>query len=525
MTGRPAQAAATTASAEQDRSALTARIRAVAAVLLDQAAPDSPSGSVTESDDAGTLLDRMVRSIRTDLDPARAWLLYAGISTVLPTAEQVRSVLRTIELADPVTATLWLLDRCLEDAAAAGTTSHELRVVTGGVVVDVDFSSRHDVHTGIQRVVRSTLPHWSAAHDIVTTAWTPAMGMLRTLSDDEQSRVLRWTDWRAGAVERTDLATLRGGPGREERWTLVLPWRSVVVVAEVPFVGACRRLAAMAEHSGNAVVAIGYDCIPIVSADMVPPAEPNRFVQFLAAVKYMRRVAGISVSATAEFAGFSQMLVTQGLDGPDVVECALPASTPTDVPPEPPAGRPLILCIGSFEPRKNQLALLHAAEVLWREGLDFEVRLIGGGGVSRDVPSMVRRLARRGRPISIATGITDRELDAAYSRARFTVFPSTHEGYGLPIAESLAHGTPVITTGYGSTREIGASGGTVFIDPREDRSLIDAMRRLLVDDSEIRTLRAEIAKRPHRTWADYADDLWSRIVEPELSASTAGGRA
>jgi glycosyltransferase involved in cell wall biosynthesis len=149
---------------------------------------------------------------------------------------------------------------------------------------------------------------------------------------------------------------------------------------------------------------------------------------------------------------------------------------------------------------------------LWREGLDFEVRFIGGGGVSRQFPSQVARLARRGRPVSIATAVTDAELESAYADARFSVFASVHEGYGLPIAESLAHGTPVITSDYGSTREIAATGGTLVVDPRDDDAIVDAMRRLLTDDSLVRKIREEITQRPNRTWADYAAELWRVLV-------------
>ena len=65
------------------------------------------------------------------------------------------------------------------------------------------------------------------------------------------------------------------------------------------------RLAALAQYSGNAVTAIGYDCIPIVSADMVPPVETAKFVHYLGVIKHVRRVAGISISAATEFAGLT----------------------------------------------------------------------------------------------------------------------------------------------------------------------------------------------------------------------------
>lgn len=98
------------------------------------------------------------------------------------------------------------------------------------------------------------------------------------------------------------------------------------------------------------------------------------------------------------------------------------------------------------------------------------------------------------------------------------MFPSLHEGFGLPVVESLAHGTPVITSDFGSTAQSGAAGGTVLVDPRDDDALTGAMRTLLTDDDVLARLRAEIARRPERTWQDYADELWTQLVEPELQA-------
>jgi glycosyltransferase involved in cell wall biosynthesis len=392
----------------------------------------------------------------------------------------------------------------LAAAFEAGTPATGIRIVDSGVVVDVDFAARNDVHTGIQRVVRSVMPEWSRERELIPAAWTNTYSSLRTLDAAESTRVLQWGG--------------RGsGSGRlvEDDTTLVIPWRSVVVVAEVPIREVCPRLAAMAESSGNRVVAIGYDCIPLVSADMVPLVEPERFVHYLTAVKHMRRVAGISASATVEFRGFADMLSSQGLPGPTVFECGLPAPGLSEAPVES-ERRPMILCVGSFEPRKNQEGVLYAAQVLWREGLEFELCFVGGGGLGLGFPATVRRVARTGRPVSIATAVSDAELEAMYRAARFSVFASLHEGYGLPVVESLAHGVPVITTNYGSTREIGLAGGTVLIDPRDDRALVDAMRELLVDPGALAALRHQIGQRTSRTWADYADELWAQLVVPEL---------
>ena len=85
---------------------------------------------------------------------------------------------------------------------------------------------------------------------------------------------------------------------------------------------------------------------------------------------------------------------------------------------------------------------------------------------------------------------SDDLLWGGYRVARFTVFPSLNEGFGLPLAESLACGTPAVTSNYGSMREIvELGGGALLVDPRDDHSVADGMRALLTDDSLLEELR------------------------------------
>ena len=294
----------------------------------------------------------------------------------------------------------------------------------------------------------------------------------------------------------------------------------MVVLAETPPQAACERLAALAQYSGNTVVAVGYDCVPIVSADMVPAADTQRFAGYLSVLKHTRRIAGISRSATTEFRGFGSALAAQGLPGPTIIECPLPTQAAATAPPPPTAAAParsipLVLSVGSLEPRKNHLALLYAAERLWRDHLHFELLLIAGSGWGDEIPHRIAHLQAQGRPLTVRTGVSDTDLAAAYRQARFSVFASLHEGYGLPVAESLAYGTPVITTNYGSTRDIAAAGGAILIDPRDDDALTDAMRSLLTDDHRLHTLRQQLHTRPTHTWEHYAHDLWHHLVGPQ----------
>ena len=172
--------------------------------------------------------------------------------------------------------------------------------------------------------------------------------------------------------------------------------------------------------------------------------------------------------------------------------------------------------IGSFEPRKNHLAVLNAAEQLWREGIDFRIRFIGGSGWGHEFPDAAAELVAAGRPLEILRAVDEAVLTHSYREAAFTVFPSLHEGYGLPVAESLAHGVPVLTSSYGAPSEIAAAGGALTVDPRSDDAIRDGMRTLLTDPAKRARLRAEIRTRPGSDWRRYADALWD-VVSAELA--------
>lgn len=484
--------------------ALAQRLRAAAPHILAEVPPAVPE----PNQDAGILLSALIRQVRDSGDMAHLWLLWTALASAFPTGDELLEARRQLELTDVDGAVAWMLDVAYTAVLNAGTPTAEMDVVEGAVVADVDFCATNEHHTGIQRVVRETMPRWVRDHDLLLVAWTRSHGAMRWLVPEEADRVLRWD-----VVQSTGTLVHRETVDTDEPVRLVVPWRGTVVLPENPEPQRCPALAALAQYSGNEVTAIGYDCIPVVSPELIHPGLPDRFVQYLAIIKHARTVAGISSSATEEFRGFSRMMPSQGLPGPEVVEVALPVEVPPLTgSPSAQGDLPLVMSVGSFEPRKNQSAVLHAAERLWREGLRFRLRFIGGGGWRTEFDAEMNRLAAAGRDVSVSVRISDVELWEAYRRARFSVFPSLHEGYGLPVAESLAYGTPALTTDYGSTAEIAAEGGALTVDPRDDDALLDAMRRLLTDDSLIAELEEAARRRPVRTWDDYARELWDVLA-------------
>jgi glycosyltransferase involved in cell wall biosynthesis len=492
---------------ELARTALAARLRAVAAVLL----AEPPNLDADPAADAATVLLALAESAVERPSNSRIWLLLSGISAAYPTRDDVDEVRRHIELSDAERTAQYLLDFGLSRVRSSGAALASVDVVTHGVLVDVDFTARHDLHTGVQRVVRQTIPLWNRTGRITAVAWTRARGALRPLDPVESTRIYHWP-----AVERSAGKSIGSRNERTTDEVVLLPWRSILVLPEVPAADVTPRVAAIGACSNNRIVAIGHDTIPLVSADTVSMDESRRFMSYLSALKFASRIAGVSETSTQEFESYGMMLASQGLPPPVTTSVPLPldfgsndqtGSLPTrDVPD--------VVVVGSHDVRKNHLAVLHAAELLWQDGMSFSLTFLGSGGSNTEFYQRVKTLQARGRQVRLRLAVTDAELQAAVSSAAFTVFPSLHEGFGLPVAESLAMGTPVITSNFGATAEIAAGGGAVVVDPRDDHAIADAMRSLLTNDAKLQRLRSEIVGRPKRTWDTYAEELWQAIVDP-----------
>ena len=171
--------------------------------------------------------------------------------------------------------------------------------------------------------------------------------------------------------------------------------------------------------------------------------------------------------------------------------------------------RNMIACVGSFEPRKNHLTFLAAAEKLWLQGHDFELQLVGRT-TDYYAPKMlaaVWRLQRRGRPLRWLRHVSDETLHEVYRSCRFTVYPSLFEGFGLPIAESLWHGKPCICGGNGALGEVARGGGCLIVDQTSEDSLGSGMSKLLSDHETYDRLRAEARARKFRSWPNYVEKL------------------
>lgn len=459
-------------------------------------------GRRVEADEATAVVESHLTSPRDDV----VWLALAVLSGVLPTAEQVVATRRAARFDGPsaVLAAAAALERPEDRAAVVEVVS--------GPVVDIEHLARTSLGTGIQRVTRETLRRWTAEHELHAAGWHLDHRAMRPLTPAELARAL------GGAPAKSRSSVPH--PTRERR--VLVPWQSTYVLPEVVLEeGRTRRMEALLRFSRSRGAAIGFDTVPITSGETAADDVPPRFALELAALRHADRIATISAAAACEYEGWRTMVRSMGLPGPEIREVALAVEA---VAPDPEAlaeagarycvpTLPMVLCVGSHEPRKNHLAVLHAAERLWRDGVEFSLVFVGGNAwKSEGFSRRLAELAAAGRPVESVLGISDRLLWALYTLARCTVFPSLNEGFGLPVAESLASGTPVVTSSFGSMLEIAEGGGALTVDPRDDAALAAAMRALLTDDVLHHELTVQARGRTSRTWDQYAAETWDYLV-------------
>ena len=144
-----------------------------------------------------------------------------------------------------------------------------------------------------------------------------------------------------------------------------------------------------------------------------------------------------------------------------------------------------ILAVGTVEERKN---LLLAVEALPR--LPKTVKLVVVGGMKGQYAELVRRTVERlglsGRVMYLKVPFKD--LPALYADAAFTSYTSRYEGFGLPVAESLTMGTPVIAC-TGSCLEEAGGEGAIYVGPDDVDAYVEAAMRLL-DDNVFREIKS-----------------------------------
>ena len=176
-------------------------------------------------------------------------------------------------------------------------------------------------------------------------------------------------------------------------------------------------------------------------------------------------------------------------------------------------GRSFILYLGTLEPRKNVGALLSACELLWENGRRRPDLVLAGGVGWKSFP-LARAIARSSfRDRIHLAGYTDREsARRLYQAAEVFVYPSHAEGFGLPVLEALACGTPVVASTAEALVEV--AGDAALYAPAEDVALLARQIARVLDDDAVRRglSQAGPARAARFSWA-AAGEATARVLE------------
>ncbi len=310
------------------------------------------------------------------------------------------------------------------------------------LMVDVTSTAHHDHGTGIQRVVRETvrellsrpragkhlphLTHGDSAEGFFPVRWEPPSRMTKD----------RGTAVEFAAGDKVLLL--------DSSWETPVAFHSVLTRA---------RLA------GAEVYSVLYDLVPITNPGFCDPGMPGLFRRWLDhALAYSDGFICISKAVADEL-----LRLLKAIEFPRDLKVGywhLGGNLgPAEAPPAPVLvpGAPKFLMVGTLEPRKGHTVALDAFDRLWRDGFQGELWVVGKRGWNtQHLIDRIKSHALHGRQLRWFESPDDAELRDLYRESHALIAGSFAEGFGLPIAEAMHQGKPVIASDLPVFREIAA---------------------------------------------------------------------
>lgn len=247
-----------------------------------------------------------------------------------------------------------------------------------------------------------------------------------------------------------------------------------------------------------------HDLIPITHPEYCRPGELSQHAQRVRAM--LTAAAGIITNSQTTLQSLQQFAGAHELPTPPAIAAPLAPARLCGADGSSPLSQPYFVVLGTIEPRKNHLLLLH----LWR---DMAARLgprtphlalIGQRGWEcENVVDMLERCEGLKGIVHELPSCTDAELTRYLRHARALLFPSFAEGYGMPLVEALMLGTPVIANRLDVFKEI-AGDVPEYVDGLDGPGWIRAIEDFSVADSPRRNAQlARMAGFHVPTWDEH----------------------
>jgi glycosyltransferase involved in cell wall biosynthesis len=406
-------------------------------------------------------------------------------------------------------------DRDLMDSACEALAFNNPGVAPCQLLVDVSELVNRDAKSGIQRVVRGVLgvlleddaravPHGYRVEPV----YTPGDGRYYYA----RGFTGRWLQVNTGCADE---------PINVRRGDIFLG----LDLAPVDAVRSERALTDM-RLAGAKIFFVLYDVLPLQRPDCFPPEADGIFRPWTEMVaRIADGVACISRQVCRDFADAADVLGVKRPTPLALWHFPLGMSLPTAAHSEQPlrqdvaelvsAREPLVMMVGTLEPRKGHSQALSAMEQLWLQGYNATLVIVGKQGWM--VEALIERIhahPEHGKRLHWLAGASDGELDALYAKSAAVLCASEAEGYGLPLIEAASRGVAVIARDIPVFREVAGHCAAFFSGTNPEGLAAEIARVLDADSREI-----DIAP-GHHTWHESVARLFAIMsgqLPPEMT--------
>ena len=248
-----------------------------------------------------------------------------------------------------------------------------------------------------------------------------------------------------------------------------------------------------------------HDLLPLDYPEYFAAGEADKFrARIATALRYGR---AFLVSTEAVRRRLQREIAERGLTPRPIWARPFPSPLADYRPRARPPTSPYFVVVGTIEPRKNHLLLLH----IWREmacrGAPPRLVLVGvRGWENEQVLDMLDRCDMLASYVAEASNLGSRDLAGLIAGARAVLAPSFEEGYGLPIVEALALGVPVVAADTEAAREV-SQGRAKLLSPIDGVGWRREIERLAGDDEYYAASKARAAGFVAPNWRDYFASL------------------
>jgi glycosyltransferase involved in cell wall biosynthesis len=376
------------------------------------------------------------------------------------------------------------------------------------LLVDISAIVQNDLKTGIQRVVRALLLELIKAppdgYSVEPVYMTDADGYWHYLYARRYTLGLLGCpqDWLADDHLEARVGDL----------LLTLDLTGGLVV-EAEKAGVYREL----KMVGLDFWFVVYDILPILSPEKFPPNTSPVFREWLMSVcRLADGVLCISRSVANEFTEFLKEADIKRLRplkphwfhlGADVKSSVPSLGLPMDAPQvlESLTARPTFLMVGTIEPRKGHPQTLTAFDLLWQQGVDVNLVIVGKEGwMMEDLADSIRDHDNFEKQLFWLDSISDEYLEEIYKATTCLIAASEGEGFGLPLIEAAQHKISIIARDIPVFKEVAGEYAFYFAGLKPD-DIASAVKQWLANSEKEQVPRSDAM--PWLTWKQSSQQL------------------